>query len=336
MEIFESENNATAQGYRVHRSGKNIIYHGKISKEGAADFQKATLEAILELEKEKAKKNKPPPPPAKPGANGTNGSPPASPEVAAPATPVDPPSGLAAKAPSSSSGSKAKSSCAENVATRTASDGEDVFSQETLAAGSFTRPTGVSNAAGEPGPEPEPIVQKKEAAAQTSPSPGSKTAASSSSATVPSEKDAAVVADKKSADLRFHFSSDGGSLAAGFAMMDTIKEARSQGHLTECISKGFVGSAATFPAFACEKRFASEHCLFLLHPPSRAGVQGQTEDLKIHADNLDLWHGTALKAYNMLSTVKSAFPRIKSMFQDNRYSTAADMQQCGFLDDVWP
>lgn len=38
-------------GYRVLRSGNNIIYTGKICQEGAADFQQRTYDAIAELKK---------------------------------------------------------------------------------------------------------------------------------------------------------------------------------------------------------------------------------------------------------------------------------------------
>ena len=83
-------------------------------------------------------------------------------------------------------------------------------------------------------------------------------------------------------------------------MMDLVTEISNK-HPTECISKGFVGSAATFPAFACRKRFASDLSVFLLHPPSKSGVHGQPKELQIHSDNLDIWHDVSLGAYKKLS-----------------------------------
>ena len=43
--------NTAASGYRVLRSGNDIIYTGKICKEGAAEFQQKTYDAVVELEK---------------------------------------------------------------------------------------------------------------------------------------------------------------------------------------------------------------------------------------------------------------------------------------------
>lgn len=83
-------------------------------------------------------------------------------------------------------------------------------------------------------------------------------------------------------------------------MMDVVTEV-SHKYDTECHSKGFVGSAATFPAFACRKRLASELSVFLLHPPSKSGVHGQPDELAIHSENLDLWNGVSLAAYKRLS-----------------------------------
>ena len=54
--------------------------------------------------------------------------------------------------------------------------------------------------------------------------------------------------------LRFHFTSAGGNLPAGISMLDMVEEANRMGYHTECHNKGFVGSAATFPAFACKQR----------------------------------------------------------------------------------
>ncbi|CAD7968170.1 unnamed protein product [Amoebophrya sp. A25] len=324
---------AASNGYRVYRSGQNIIYAGKMCKEGAAEFQKHAYEAVAEREKE-AKK------PTAASASLTKKAP------AAAATSANEKSGPAAPASPKAGGPPTTSGTGTSVAEKTASSvkktdngvATSVSNDASMSGGGRGGYVHVDGGAtvSEGLPSKAPCTAQE---ACSPPVPAS--AAPPDTGTAPSceaqiIKAAALDPKKRRPPLRFHFSSQGGDLAAGFAMMDTIREIDASGHGTECISKGFVGSAATFPAFACKKRIASSSCLFLLHPPSKSGVHGQTEEMRIHADNLDLYHKTSVAAYTKLTSIPSALTRIVQTFANNRYSTADEMTSMGLLDQVIP
>ena len=98
--------------------------------------------------------------------------------------------------------------------------------------------------------------------------------------------------------LNIHITSGGGKVNDGIAMMNTINDANKT-IKTKCISKGFVGSAATYAAFECNERCAGKNTMFLLHPPSKSGVSGQTDDIQISAENLQKTHNNILNIYEI-------------------------------------
>lgn len=80
--------------------------------------------------------------------------------------------------------------------------------------------------------------------------------------------------------LRFHFSSSGGNLPAGIAMMDMVEEAGRMGIHTECHSKGFVGSACTFPASPANNAFRLPIVFFFCIRPLNLGRMEKPENYK--------------------------------------------------------
>lgn len=135
--------------------------------------------------------------------------------------------------------------------------------------------------------------------------------------------------------LNIHITSGGGKVNDGIAMMNTITDAKKTVK-TKCISKGFVGSAATYAAFECDERCAGKNTMFLLHPPSKSGVSGQTEDIQISAENLQKTHNNILSIYENQSSQNNPdnFSIIKSIFKTNKYSSALDMQNIGLIDKI--
>ena len=86
------------------------------------------------------------------------------------------------------------------------------------------------------------------------------------------------------ADISFYINSPGGSVTAGMAIYDTMQ------YIKPDVSTICVGMAASMGAFllssgAKGKRFALPNAEIMIHQPL-GGMQGQAEDMKIHAERL--------------------------------------------------
>ncbi|MDR0852050.1 MAG: ATP-dependent Clp endopeptidase proteolytic subunit ClpP [Clostridiales Family XIII bacterium] len=85
-------------------------------------------------------------------------------------------------------------------------------------------------------------------------------------------------------DINMYINSPGGSVTAGLAIYDTMQ------YIKPDVSTICVGMAASMGSFlltagARGKRFALPNSEILIHQPL-GGVQGQAEDIKIHADHI--------------------------------------------------
>ena len=83
-------------------------------------------------------------------------------------------------------------------------------------------------------------------------------------------------------DINIYINSPGGSVTAGMAIYDTMQYVKPQ------VSTIGVGMAASLGAFLLSagergKRFALPNAEIMIHQPL-GGVQGQAEDIKIHAE----------------------------------------------------
>jgi ATP-dependent Clp protease protease subunit len=85
-------------------------------------------------------------------------------------------------------------------------------------------------------------------------------------------------------DINMYINSPGGSVSAGLAIYDTMQYIR-PGVSTICV--GMAASMGSFLLTAGEKgkRFALPNAEIMIHQPL-GGVQGQAEDIKIHADHI--------------------------------------------------
>ncbi len=97
-------------------------------------------------------------------------------------------------------------------------------------------------------------------------------------------------------DINIYINSPGGSVTAGMAIYDTMQYVKPE------ISTICVGMAASMGAFLLSagqkgKRFALPNAEIMIHQPL-VGVQGQAEDIKIHAE----W---ILKTREKLNTILS-------------------------------
>ena len=83
-------------------------------------------------------------------------------------------------------------------------------------------------------------------------------------------------------DINIYINSPGGSVTAGMAIYDTMQYIKPE------VSTIFVGMAASMGAFLLSaghkgKRYALPNAEIMIHQPL-GGVQGQAEDIKIHAE----------------------------------------------------
>ncbi len=83
-------------------------------------------------------------------------------------------------------------------------------------------------------------------------------------------------------DIQLYINSPGGSVTAGMAIYDTIQ------YIKPDVATICIGMAASMGAFLLSsgtkgKRFALPNAEIMIHQPL-GGVQGQAEDIKIHAE----------------------------------------------------
>ena len=89
-------------------------------------------------------------------------------------------------------------------------------------------------------------------------------------------------AEDPSKDIHLYINSPGGSITAGFAIYDTMQYIKPE------VSTICIGMAASMGAFLLSagqkgKRYALPNAEIMIHQPL-GGVQGQAEDIKIHAE----------------------------------------------------
>lgn len=148
--------------------------------------------------------------------------------------------------------------------------------------------------------------------------------------------DAAADAARAGTAVNFHFTSGGGDLPSGVAMASTIHALRDR-VATHCWCEGFVGSSATFPAFACTRRTAFATTLFLLHPPTRTSSHAlPPTEMHVATRNIELWQRTMRDAYLAACRPRCDGRQIATAFATNQYADAHAILGLGLIDDVVP
>ena len=90
--------------------------------------------------------------------------------------------------------------------------------------------------------------------------------------------------EDRSRDIALYVNSPGGDTTALFAIYDTMQAVRPD-VATWCIGQAASGAAVLLAAGAPGKRHALHHARVLLHQP-HGGMQGQSEDIRIHAQEM--------------------------------------------------
>lgn len=135
-------------------------------------------------------------------------------------------------------------------------------------------------------------------------------------------------------DISLYINSPGGSITSGMAIYDTM-------NFIKCdVSTICIGMAASMASFLLAagtkgKRIALPNSEILIHQPligGQVGLQGQTTDIKIHADHM-------VRTRNKMNGILSActgqpLERIEQDTERDNYMTAEEAKAYGLIDDV--
>ena len=131
-------------------------------------------------------------------------------------------------------------------------------------------------------------------------------------------------------DINMYIQSPGGSVTAGLAIYDTMR------YITPDVSTICIGVAASMGSFLLAagekgKRFALPNSEILIHQPL-GGIQGQAEDIKIHADHI-------IKTREKLNRILSentgqTIDRIAVDTDRDNFMTAEQALDYGLIDKV--
>ncbi len=131
-------------------------------------------------------------------------------------------------------------------------------------------------------------------------------------------------------DINLYINSPGGSVTAGMAIYDTMQYIKPQ------VSTICIGMAASMGAFLLSsgqkgKRYALPNAEIMIHQPL-GGVQGQAEDIKIHAE----WIMKTREKLNKILSSNTGQPlQIISRDTDrDNFMSADEAVQYGLIDQV--
>ena len=137
-------------------------------------------------------------------------------------------------------------------------------------------------------------------------------------------------AEEGDKDINLYINSPGGSVSAGLAIYDTMQYIRAD------VSTICIGMAASMGAFllgagAKGKRFSLPNAEIMIHQPM-GGVQGQAEDIKIHADHII----KTREKLNLIMAEQTGQPLARIAIDTDRdnFMSAAEAMEYGLIDKV--
>lgn len=132
----------------------------------------------------------------------------------------------------------------------------------------------------------------------------------------------------KDESIVLHINSPGGSVYEGYAIYNILKNS---GKKITAIIEGNCASIATLIALAADTIEMLPLSKWLIHNPF-AGLEGDAEELRRAADELEKIEGTLVSVYS-LRTGKSA-EEIKALMKQDRWMDASEAKSFGFIDSV--
>ncbi len=137
-------------------------------------------------------------------------------------------------------------------------------------------------------------------------------------------------AENPDKDIQIYINSPGGSITAGFAIYDTMQ------YIKPDVSTICIGMAASMGAFLLAagekgKRFALPNSEILIHQPL-GGMQGQAEDIRIHADRII----KTREVINKILSERTGQPLEKIAKDSDRdfFMTSLEAKNYGIIDEV--
>jgi ATP-dependent Clp protease protease subunit len=127
-----------------------------------------------------------------------------------------------------------------------------------------------------------------------------------------------------------YINSPGGSVTAGMAIYDTMQYVRADVS-TICVGMAASMGALLLTAGAKGKRFALPNAEIMIHQPM-GGVQGQAEDIKIHAEHI---LRTREKLNNILANrTGQPLERVAADTDRDNFMTSEEALAYGLIDKV--
>ena len=128
--------------------------------------------------------------------------------------------------------------------------------------------------------------------------------------------------------LRLFISSYGGSVFAGFSIMDTIKNCTTPVHT---YIDGSAASAATLISVVAKKRFIFPNSFMLIHQLS-SSMWGNYESMKDEMENLDLIMGKIKKIYKEHTNM--GVRQITNILKKDKWFEAELCLELGLVDEI--
>ena len=132
----------------------------------------------------------------------------------------------------------------------------------------------------------------------------------------------------ESPPLRLFINSYGGSVFAGFSIMDTIKNCKTPVH---SYIDGSCASAATLISVVAKKRFIFENSFMLIHQLS-SSIWGKFEEFKDEMENLDLIMSKIKKVYK--EHTKMTTRQITEILKRDKWFDAEKCLELGLVDEI--
>ena len=139
---------------------------------------------------------------------------------------------------------------------------------------------------------------------------------------------------KEGDELDLHFNSPGGSVVAGIAMANKVKELSKKGVKTTAIVEGICASIATVIMCACEKVKMNKSAFCMIHN-CWAVVQGDADELRKQADVMEKMNEAILSFYR--SKFDLTDDELKAYMDEETWFSGSEAQNfkfnCEVIDD---
>ena len=131
--------------------------------------------------------------------------------------------------------------------------------------------------------------------------------------------------------ITMYINSPGGSFTAMTAIYDTMQYIKPQVQ-TVCLGQAASAAAVLLAAGSPGKRLALPNARVLIHQPAMEGMQGQSSDIQIIADEIDrmrLWIEETLSAHS-----GKPVEEVRRDIERDKILTAAQAEEYGLIDQV--